>query len=57
MVSNPGGGGLVGSVERCLELCGGHVAAVAVERLLVRVGLLPTKADGPSEGGSDGGAS
>ena len=34
-VSNPGGVGLLGSVERCLELCWGHVVAVAVQALLV----------------------
>src|SRR5215210_1292146 len=33
--SNPGGVGLLGSVEGCFELGGGHVAAVAVEPLLV----------------------
>ena len=34
LVSNPGGVGLLGSVERCLELGGGHVTAVAVEAVL-----------------------
>lgn len=33
--SNPGGVGLLGSVERCFELGGRRVAAVAVEALLV----------------------
>lgn len=31
LVSNPGWGGLLGSVERCFELCGWDVVAVAVE--------------------------
>ena len=35
MVSNPGWGGLWGSVERCFELCWRDVAAVAVEAVLV----------------------
>ena len=35
LVSNPGGVGLLGSVERCFELCWRHVAAVAVEAVLV----------------------
>ena len=35
MDSNPGGVGLLGSVERCFELRGRHVVAVAVEALLV----------------------
>ena len=35
MDSNPGGVGLLGSVERCFELCGRHVVAVAVQALLV----------------------
>ena len=35
MVSNPGGVALLGSAERCFELCWGHVVAVAVEALLV----------------------
>ena len=35
MVSNPGGAGLLGSVERCFELCWGHVTAVAVQPVLV----------------------
>lgn len=35
MVSNPGGVGLLGSVERFLELGWGRVVAVAVEPLLV----------------------
>ena len=35
MVSNPGGVGLWGSVERCFELGRRYVVAVAVEALLV----------------------
>ena len=35
MVSNPGWGGLLGSVERLLEFCWWDVCAVAVESLLV----------------------
>jgi putative transposase len=35
LVSNPGGVGLLGSVERCLELCCWHVAAVAMQAVLV----------------------
>lgn len=35
LVSNPGGGGLLGSIEGCFELCGWDVAAVAVEAVLV----------------------
>lgn len=35
MVSNPGRVGLLRSVERCFELCWGHVAAVAVQPVLV----------------------
>ena len=35
MVSNPGGVGLLGSVERCFELGGRDVAAVAVQPLVV----------------------
>ena len=35
MVSNPGGVGLLGSVERCFELRGWHVVAVAMEPVLV----------------------
>src|SRR5215204_2489922 len=35
LVSNPGGVGLLGSVERCFELGGWHVAAVAVEPVVV----------------------
>src|SRR4051794_27552998 len=35
LVSNPGGVGLVGSVERCFELGRRDVAAVAVEPLFV----------------------
>jgi len=34
LVSNPGGVGLLGSVERCLELGGRRVTAVAVEAVL-----------------------
>lgn len=35
MVSNPGGGGLSGSIERCFELCWWHVTAVAVKPFVV----------------------
>ena len=35
LVSNPAWGGLVGSIERCFELCGRDVAAVAVEAVFV----------------------
>ena len=35
MVSNPCGVGLLGSVERCFELCGWHVVAVTVEPVMV----------------------
>ena len=35
MDSNPGRGGLWGSVERRFELCWGYVIAVAVEAVLV----------------------
>mgnify|MGYP006450296959 CR=1 FL=1 len=35
MVSNPGWGGLLGSVERCFEFCGRDVVAVAMETLFV----------------------
>ena len=35
MVSNPGGVGLLGSVERCFEVDGRRVVAVAVEPLFV----------------------
>lgn len=35
LVSNPEWGGLLGSIERCFELCGRDVAAVAVEAVFV----------------------
>ena len=35
MDSNPGGVGLVSSVEGCFELCWWHVAAVAMEPVVV----------------------
>ena len=35
LVSYPGWGGVLGSVERCFELCGRDVAAVAVEAVFV----------------------
>ncbi len=35
MDSNPGGVGLLGSVERCFELGGRHIVAVAVQPVLV----------------------
>ena len=35
MDSNPGGVGLVGSVERCFELCRWHVRAVAMQPVVV----------------------
>ena len=35
MGSNPGGGGLLGSVEGCFELRRWHVSAVAVEPVFV----------------------
>ncbi len=47
MDSNPGGVGLLGSVERCFELRWWHVAAVAVEPVLVE----PVH---PGEGGEFG---
>ena len=38
MDSNPFGVGLLGSVERCLELCGWHAPAVAVQAAIKRSG-------------------
>ncbi len=35
MVSNPGWGGLLGSIEGCFELVGRDVTAVAVEAVVV----------------------